>query len=500
MKKRTFIPAMLSGLVIGLSGSSALAVTYDVYNDLSASEFMGEGEELAAALIGDGITYVDGSSAFQGRFDLGGFEGGFEGPFEGGFGDDFEGPFEDEFDGEVVVIIPSAPEPYGSSSIYTGLNVGTIEGTEFSLSDGILLTSGYAAPPSSNTAPDFTGIASGQGDEGLDALLAMAGSDEVTTDATVLSFDFTVDAGINAISLDFIFGTEVFPNFVGDSPDIAAVFIDGVNYAGFADGGLLTATRESVDGGNFHDNNAEAPLAIEYDGISKPLTLTGLLDTSLAQHSIKLAISDTGGTQFDAGIFAANLRGLTLGEVGGSGTSATDPLLPGPGSSGDSFEFIIDVGDAGHGIDPTQPIFIDPYVATGYVYEAVGGTFATAEVAGSYGDDLYDLFYWDGTEYQLALSDWNGDQFDFLAIDLLGVSQFLINGIEVSAGLDPEDETAFITGITFTSGGQITVTQTAIQTCDGASDCAQSGDIPEPGALLLFGAGLLGWRVVKRRT
>ena len=509
------IPALLSGLIIGLLSQNASAVTYDIYNDYDdddlgneiPSEFTGTGEELANALISDGsgITYVANSSAFQGNFD------------DTEYPDDFEPSASTDYD-------------YGSASLFYDLNMGTIDdsgtGDTFSLPNGVLLTSGYAEPPSDNTEIAYTGLASALGDAGLDALLEANGFTERTTDATVLSFNFTVESGINAVSLDFIFGTDEYPDLFSDPvPDIAAVFIDGVNYAGFSDGNLLAFTSESES--NFFDNNIWdvtidavtgdelitdsgelAPHDTEYNGISAPLTLLGLLDATLDTHSIKIAISDTNDADVDSGLYVANLQGLTIG-----GTTSADPLLPEggsaggeagsaggeAGSSGGGFAFSIKVGDTGVGIDPTTPIFIDPYVATGYVYESTGANFATVQIAGNYGDDIYNLYYWNGVQYIMALSDWNGDQYNFLGLDVLGFSQFKIDGIETYAGLDPTSNTAFVTGLTFVSGGQINVTQTAIQTCDGSSDCASTNNIPEPSALFLLGAGLLGWRITGRR-
>ncbi|RDE19789.1 PEP-CTERM sorting domain-containing protein [Motiliproteus coralliicola] len=475
------------GLMMTLAAGSAQAVVFQQYNDLDPAGFLGDGSELATALVtpDSGISIVGGSSQYQGNFDnAGGFDG--------------------EFDGEFVVEpLPVTPS-YGSASFFQDLNFGTIDGVEFSLPDGILLTSGNAAPAEMNTESGFTGLASGMGDSGLDQLLASQGINEFSADATVLSFDFTVDSGVNAVSLDFIFGSEEFPEFVDSFPEIAAVFVDGVNYAGFADGGLLTVTSDAVGGGNFFDNNihddgtltpSDSPLAIEYDGVSRPLNLLGLLDSTRDTHTIKIAVSDTSDTALDTGIFVGNLQGLMLDE---GGITADDPILPDPDGPTPGFDFVVDVGDTGFGIDPTLPIFFDPFVATGYTYEANGSNFATVIIPNSYGDGQYNLYYWDGTSFVFADVIGVNDQFDFLSIDPNGVSMFMIDGIEIGAALDPDDPNAFVTGLTFTNGGTIQVTQTAIQTCDGSADCA-SAQIPEPGTLVLLLGGLLGMSRITRR-
>ncbi len=484
-------------LLTGLFSVGAQAVTFDLYNDING--YSGTGEELATALTSgaSGINLIAGSSAFQGNFD-----NAIELGEEGGLANGCDGEIECE-----GPPIDYSSADYGSASFYSNLNFGSIGGTDFVLPDGILLTSGNAAPAETNTTSGFTGFASGAGDAGLDALLTAQGLSDVTTDATVLSFDFTVDAGVNAISLDFIFGTDEYSEYVDAYPEIAGIFVDGVNYAGFADGSLLSLTSATVGGGNFFNNdnwdNAPVtnPLAIEYDGISAPLTLLGLLDTSLDEHTIKIAVSDTNDMILDTGIFVANLQGLTLGNDGnGSGITAADPLLPinDPADSGAGFDFVVDVGDTGFGIDPTQPLFIDPYVATGYEYEAVGSTFATVMIPDSFGDGLYNVYYWNGTDYVFAGEIGTNTTFNFLDLNPAGYSKFMIDGIEVGAALDPSDPLAFVTGLTFVSGGNIAISQIPIQVCDGSPDCAPV-NVPEPGTLALLGLGLLGGMGVAKR-
>jgi hypothetical protein len=62
-----------------------------------------------------------------------------------------------------------------------------------------------------------------------------------------------------------------------------------------------------------------------------------------------------------------------------------------------------------------------------------------------------------------------------------GVSEFSVRGIETSANLDPNNVTAFITGLTFVGSGEFTGTMTPV---------LQSVGVPEPSALLLLGSGL----------
>ncbi len=493
MKKGLSVTAAV-GLLLGAGAVSA--TSFQVYNDMNFSTSSGDGAELVDALVGpgSGINVVPDSVAFQGNFDNSANTG------ESG--------------------------SYGSAALFFDLNFGTLDGVDFTLPDGILLTSGDANLPLTNTSSGFTGYASQQGDAGLDALLP---PDESTFDATVLTFDFTVtDPNANAITLDFIFGSEEYPEFVDAYPEIAAVFVDGVNYAGFADGSLLTLTGKTVGAGNFFDNDiwdtaggegptdaaggdyaavtdggtdtgtpGPSPLDIEYDGLSAPLTLTGLLDPTVTVHSIKIAVSDTIDTILDTGLFVANLQAASVSGI----SSPDDPVMPeDPNPEDGVFDFVIDVGDAGVGIDPTLPIFIDPIVATGYVYEVLSGpNFGSVMIPNVYGDGVYDLSIWDGSDFVFLTTFNTGDTVNFLdLVDPAGINKFLIDGIELSAGLDPADPNAFVTGLTFVGGGTVNVSMTPITQCDGSPDCASA--VPEPSLLLLLGGGLLGLGFGRRRS
>jgi hypothetical protein len=94
---------------------------------------------------------------------------------------------------------------------------------------------------------------------------------------------------------------------------------------------------------------------------------------------------------------------------------------------------------------------------------------------------------------------WNGSAFVFdttLAPDTVfdfangGVSEFEVLGIDPGLGLDPENPTAFITGLTFENAGNFTGTMTPI---------TAEVNVPEPPSLTLVISGLLGLGLVWRR-
>ena len=222
-----------------------------------------------------------------------------------------------------------------SAGFFESLNFGTADGVSFSLGKGILLTSGDGTPNNANTAIGFTGDASFLSDSDLDTVLSNTGHAQTTTDTTSLEFDFTVTGNVNAIIFDFMFGTDEFNEQAVN--DIAAVFVDGTNFALFPDDSILHFDIGSNEF-NFFDNTGGA-LGIEYDGISEPDVIVGLLNTGLSTHTIKIAVSDTQDTSVDTGLF---LSAFGLGETFASASAGNDILA---GTTGN------DSVDAGTGND-----------------------------------------------------------------------------------------------------------------------------------------------------
>lgn len=110
--------------------------------------------------------------------------------------------------------------------------------------------------------------------------------------------------------------------------------------------------------------------------------------------------------------------------------------------------------------------YIDPVVADGFLYTIGAGdpNFASVDPITDVGSGIYQLWVWNGTgfvEVDSALA--AGTTFDFLTNGYAnGVSEFEILGIDPSAGLDPTDITAFVTGLTFTGDGTFTGTMQAL--------------------------------------
>ena len=109
-------------------------------------------------------------------------------------------------------------------------------------------------------------------------------------------------------------------------------------------------------------------------------------------------------------------------------------------------------------VNGTGVTWYEPIYAVGYDYEVISGPqFSSVIVPPGYGDDKFDIYLWDGTEFVLAASDldalteywFTDDGVSMTPGNYDGVSKFSIRGLEISAKLDPEDPDAFVTGLSF---------------------------------------------------
>jgi hypothetical protein len=184
-----------------------------------------------------------------------------------------------------------------------------------------VLTSGTALFPNTNTSTNF-GTTTGTGANAqLSALSVSAGGTGITNDQNVINLTFTLDnPANNAVTAQFLFASEEFPD--QSITDIFGFFVDGVNYAKFSDGSLV-----SFQSGNagFFNNNTNGSYSIEYDGLSNLLTVTALVDPAIAVHTLAIAIADTNDTVYDSAVFLSGLKATT--STGGGGINIP---VPGP--------------------------------------------------------------------------------------------------------------------------------------------------------------------------
>ena len=167
--------------------------------------------------------------------------------------------------------------------------------------------------------------------------LLVASSSQTTTDTTSLTFSFTVQSGVTAISFNWMFGTEEYPD--QNVTDIAGVWVDGTNVLEFSNSSIVRyvmGTNDSFFTNNNQDHTGgSSPLSIEYDAITAPATVMAGLDTSLSTHTIKIAVSDTTDTVMDSGLFIGDFAtgsgsGFSINDVTVSERAMSRSMLKSP--------------------------------------------------------------------------------------------------------------------------------------------------------------------------
>jgi hypothetical protein len=161
------------------------------------------------------------------------------------------------------------------------------------------------------------------------------------------------------------------------------------------------------------------------------------------------------------------------------GVISDDPLMPVETNLGWNFSF---------GSLPDQQTFVDPLITTGYDYSVDTGPNFASVLLPSVGDDEFALYLWSNTE-------WIFDSMLHAGVEHFfggsGADRFRIEGIETSAGLDPSNPRAFVTGLTFVDMGTINMSMIPL---------TAEGSVPEPNTLALLSLGsLIGLGFIRRR-
>jgi probable HAF family extracellular repeat protein len=269
---------------------------------------------------------------------------------------------------------------------------------------------------------------------------------------------------------------------LGDLPGgLFSSYATGVS----ADGSVVVGSGDSA-------NDAEAFIWNSTQGMrSLQQVLTNDYGLDLTGWTLRIAraisadgLTVVGEGRNPSGNTEAWIASLDGEPVSQPGTTPTNPLLPTPNPSNPNGFTFPNVPVGNNGFGTTNPIFFDPIVSVGYDYSVTGGPlFASVLIPSALpqGDSNFILELPGFGNYSLLA----GTTFNLLGVNPLGFSDFRISDIDPAEMLDPTNPTAFVTGLTFTAPGTVTVTQNPIiQNTGGVS-------VPEPSNLL--GLGLLGF-------
>lgn len=183
--------------------------------------------------------------------------------------------------------------------------IGFFDGrnSNIGLDSGIIISTGHAVDA---VGPNNTNISTSN-NEGSDPDLNTI-ADGVTVDAAYLKFDFIPIS--DKIKFRFVFGSEEYPEFVGQNyNDVFGFFINGPGFVGNQNIALIPGTNipisietiNSNTNAQYYTNNANGT-TVQYDAFTKVIEIVATV-TPCESYTIKMAIADVLDRAYDSGIF-----------------------------------------------------------------------------------------------------------------------------------------------------------------------------------------------------
>lgn len=191
-----------------------------------------------------------------------------------------------------------------------GYGTFTATSTNLGLTSGVLLTTGdvNVAVGPNNSASAGSDNGSSANDPNLTSI------EPAAADQNVCILEFDIVPSCNRLNIDYVFGSEEYPEFVNSSyNDVFGFFITGPNPSGGNYNGqniaLIPSTSTPVainsvnqNTGYYVDNTGGS--TIQYDGFTTPLVAYANVVPCSTYH-MKIAIADAGDNIYDSGVFFA---------------------------------------------------------------------------------------------------------------------------------------------------------------------------------------------------
>ncbi len=218
-----------------------------------------------------------------------------------------------------IVSINCADEAFGTFDASDNVGLG--------INKGIILTSGNAANaigPNLNDDTSDLDVGLPPGDADLDSLSRLFSDGTLSYDACVIEVD--VFANTDELVFEYVFGSEEYPEWIGQFNDIFALLIsgpginDGIpqiggqkNLASLPDGTFLEINNVNhLTNWEYYRNNSQGT-GVEYDGLTSDFlgakkSLTARADVIPCNtYRLKFAIADRQDADFDSGVFISEI-------------------------------------------------------------------------------------------------------------------------------------------------------------------------------------------------